>query len=81
METLDYQPTLKKPERPFGLQNFLAIGAGPCTVSPRVLNALVTPVLQPFNADLVQVKIKPAAILVAHTVAIFSSCSTRSKRC
>lgn len=49
MEVLDYGPPLKKAERPFGVSNILTLGAGPCTVSPRVLHALSAQTIQPIN--------------------------------
>lgn len=46
---LDYGPPLKKAERPFGVSNVLTLGAGPCTVSPRVLHAMSQQTLEPLN--------------------------------
>lgn len=50
MAGLDYAPPFRKSERPFGVPNIVTLGAGPCTVSPRVLHAMSAQVIQPLNA-------------------------------
>lgn len=46
---LDYNCPVERSERPFCFTNKLLLTAGPCTVSPRVLEALSQPVEYPTN--------------------------------
>lgn len=56
MTTLDYSYPFEVAVRPFGVKNILTLGAGPCTVSPRVLHALSAQTLQPLNKEFDQVR-------------------------
>lgn len=57
MADLEFAPPLRKAERPFGVQNILTLGAGPCTVSPRVLQALSAQIIQTLNMTHAKVRI------------------------
>lgn len=43
--SVDYECSLEKSERPFGMPNFLLTNAGPSTLNPRVLHAMSQPLV------------------------------------
>lgn len=47
--TLDYDCPVERSVRPFCFTDKLLLTAGPCTVSPRVLQALAQPIEYPFD--------------------------------
>lgn len=58
MAGLDYRPPFRKAERPFGVPNILILGAGPCTVSARVLHAMSAQTLQVQDLTLDKVSLE-----------------------